>query len=671
MARARRWWDRLAEADQGAAASRQRRRNGLALIVAAVVALVVALSFAAPWRLLEARSFDYLSTLSPPPLPADGPIVVAIDEPSFAELGLQWPWPRSVHARLVEALRQAGAKAIGVDIIFAEPSPIPGADAALAAAMRPDVVLAADQTLIDTPQATQMVRVEPLAELTETGARSGLASIVLDGDGTLRRVPRYGDSFAMRLLETAGRTASIPPAGALLQSFGPARAYPTVSYYQALDPAAFLPAGTFAGRTVIVGLSMQSAPTTAAGGADAYATPQTLRSGRLVSGAEIHATVYDNLRTGLFVRAAPPAALAGASLLAALLAALAVRRGTGWSTVLAGAVAVVALVAGSWVLLRFGRLFVPPLAPSLAFVAVAAAQGARDYAEEFQLRRGITRAFSQYLAPVLVERLAADPSQLHLGGERRTLTILFCDVRGFTAISEKMKDDPQGLTTLINRLLNPLSAVILAAGGTIDKYIGDAIMAFWNAPLDDPDHAVHAVGAALDMLAAVERLNAELADDARRDGHAPVELRIGIGINTGDCVVGNMGSDIRFNYSALGDPVNLAARLESETKVYGVPLLLGDGTARLAAERFPVLELDRVLVKGKSEPTRISTVLRQAPAGTAALDAETAAAHEAFLGDLYAQRRQEAAMSLPALAKALPELVTYYERMKGVLAAGR
>jgi adenylate cyclase len=670
MAGARRWWDRLAEADQGAAASR-RRRNGLALIVAAVVALVVAVSFTAPWRLLEARTFDYLSTLSPPPLPADGPIVVAIDEPSFAELGLQWPWPRSVHGRLVEALRQAGAKAIGVDIIFAEPSPIPGADAALAAAMGPDVVLAADQTLIDTPQATQMVRIEPLAELTEAGARSGLASIVLDGDGTLRRVPRYGDSFAMRLLETAGRTAAIPPAGALLQSFGPARSYPTVSYYQALDPAAFLPAGTFAGRTVIVGLSMQSAPTTAAGGADAYATPQTLRSGRLVSGAEIHATVYDNLRTGLFVRAAPPAALAGASLLAALLAALAVRRGTGWSTVLAGAVAVLALLAGSWVLLRFGRLFVPPLAPSLAFVAVAAAQGARDYAEEFRLRRGITRAFSQYLAPVLVERLAADPSQLTLGGERRTLTILFCDVRGFTAISEAMKDDPQGLTTLINRLLNPLSGVILAAGGTIDKYIGDAIMAFWNAPLDDPDHAVHAVSAALDMLAAVERLNTELAEEARRDGRAAVELRIGIGINTGDCVVGNMGSDIRFNYSALGDPVNLASRLESETKVYGVPLLLGDGTARLAAERFPVLELDRVLVKGKSEATRISTVLRMATRDGTGIDAEAAAAHQAFLDDLYSQRRQEAAMRLPALAKAMPELVTYYERMKGMLAEGR
>jgi adenylate cyclase len=568
-------------------------------------------------------------------------------------------------------LRDAGAKVIGLDIIFAEPSSKPGADAALAASMGPDVVLAADETLIDTPHAVQTIRVEPLPEFTDTGARSGIASIVLDRDGTLRRIPRYPDGFAAVLLDRSGISHASPPPGALLQAFGPARTYQTVSYYQALEPAAFLPPGIFVGRTVIVGLSMQSAPTTEAGGADAFATPQTLRTGRLVAGAEIHATIYDNLRAGLFVRPAAPPLLLGAIAVAAALAGLAVRRATGWRTLLAALAAVAACIIGSWLLLRFGRLFVPPFAPAAAFAGVAAAQGARDYAAEFRLRQGITRAFSQYLSPVLVERLASDPAQLRLGGERRTLTILFCDVRGFTTISERLKDDPQRLTTLINRLLNPLSAVILAAGGTIDKYIGDAIMAFWNAPLDDPEHAEKAVSAAIGMLAAVDALNAELAAEASAAGETPIEIRIGVGINTGDCVVGNMGSDVRFNYSVLGDPVNLASRLEGETKVYGVPILIGDETARRLSGRYPAIELDRVLVKGKTEAAVVHTVLREATTGPITIDAEVRAAHQAFLDDFYAGRKPDAAARIDRLARRLPALATYYERMRATAAQSR
>lgn len=671
MTATRRWWAVLASADRAPAARARSRTRGIAVIATAMFAILAAASFTSPWRLFEARIFDYLSTLSPPQRPADGPIVVAIDEPSFAELGLQWPWPRDIHGRLIEALRAAGAKVIGLDIIFAEPSTIPGADAALAASLGPDVVLAADETLIDTPHALQTIRVEPLPAFTEAGATSGIASIVLDRDGTLRRVPRYGDGFAAVLLGRDGRAFFTPPAGALLQSFGPARSYETVSYYQALDPGSFLPPGIFAGKTVIVGLSMQSAPTTEAGGADAFATPQTLRTGRLVSGAEIHATIYDNLRAGLFVRPAPAPLILAAIALSAGLAGIAVRGATGWRTVVAAATTVAACIVGSWLLLRYGRLFVPPIGPAVAFAGVAAAQGARDYAAEFRLRQGITRAFSQYLSPVLVERLASDPSQLRLGGERRTLTILFCDVRGFTTISERLKDDPQRLTTLINRLLNPLSAVILAAGGTIDKYIGDAIMAFWNAPLDEPEHAEKAVGAAIGMLTAVDALNAELAAEAKAAGETPIEIRIGVGVNTGDCVVGNMGSDVRFNYSVLGDPVNLASRLEGETKVYGVPILIGDETARRVAHRFAAIELDRVLVKGKTEAAVVHGVLREAAAGPDAIDAETRAAHQAFLDDVYAGRRAAATGRIEPLARRLPALATYYERMRAVAAQAR
>jgi adenylate cyclase len=645
--------------------ARASRRGWQVAALAATVAIAMAaLAQTQPWRLLEARGFDYLSTTAAPAPPDDGPIIVAIDEPSFAELQLQWPWPRSVHAKLVEALRANGAKAIGLDIIFAEPSADAVADAALAAALGPDVALAGDETLIETPHANQIVRVEPIPEFTARGARTGIASIALDGDATLRRLPRYPDGFAAVLLDMAGKPAGPLQAGALMQSFGPARRLPTVSYYQALDPGTFLPDGTFRDRVVIVGLSMQSAPLAETGGADAYATPWTLRSGRLVSGAEIQATIYNTLATGLTITPVPLwTSIAGIAFTAAL-AGFAVRRRTSWRSAALAVAAVVACVGGSFLLLRFGRVFAPSFAPATAFALVGGVQGAVDYAAERRARRAITRAFSQYLSPVLVERLAADPSQLKLGGERRTITILFCDVRGFTTISERMKAEPEKLTNLINRLLGPLSQVVLDAGGTIDKYIGDAIMAFWNAPLDDPDHAIHAVQAGLDMIRALDRLNEELAAEAIAEGRTHTPLHVGVGINTGDCVVGNMGSAVRFDYSALGDAVNLASRLEGQTKVYGVSLIIGEETARRIPGFVSVAELDRVRVKGKADVEVISAVLPGA-------DPAALAEHSALIADFHAGRLSPSDRRIDALALRLPALASFYEGLQERVTAAR
>jgi adenylate cyclase len=634
----------------------KRRRWSVVLVAVLSMAAVSALSHTSPWRLVEARTFDYLSTILPPPRPAGGPIVVAIDEPSFAEIGRQWPWPRDLHASLVTALRAAGASAIGLDIVFAEPS-LEAADAALVAAMGPDVALAADESLIETPHATQFVRVEPLPALIEAGARAGNASVVLDGDGTLRRLPHDPDGFAAVLLRAAGTPAIEVPAGALIQSFGPARHYPTVSYYQALDPENFLPPGLLERRIALVGLSLQSAPTVETGGADAFATSWTPRTGRLVSGAEIQATILDNLAYGLWIAPAPLALALAVNVLAALLAMAAIWRGTGWRTVVATLGAVAIGGVGGFLVLRIGRVYLPPLSPVLVFAATAAAQGARDFAAERRMRRQITRAFSHYLSPVMVERLAADPSRLKLGGEKRVLTVLFCDIRGFTSIAEAMKDDPQRLTALVNRVLEPLADVVLEAGGTIDKYMGDAIMAFWNAPLDDPDHAAHAVGAALDMVRAIERVNAELATEEP----APPRIGVGVGVNTGECVVGNLGSDKRFDYSALGDAVNLASRLEGQTRVYEVPVLIGEETARLVAGRFPLAGVDRVSVKGKVERVAASTVI--AGAGE-----EDLAAHAAMIADLDAGRHHRALARLEGLKARLPALAGYYGVMERRLA---
>jgi adenylate cyclase len=182
------------------------------------------------------------------------------------------------------------------------------------------------------------------------------------------------------------------------------------------------------------------------------------------------------------------------------------------------------------------------------------------------------------------------------------------DVRGFTSISESYKDDPQGLTSLMNRLLTPLTNTIVDHEGTIDKYIGDAIMGFWNAPLDVPDHELRACAAALDMIDRLEALNLERERETR-PGQPFLPFRIGLGINTGRCVVGNIGSDLRFNYSVLGDPVNVAARLEGQTKFYGVPIIIGARTGEKAKEKFAILELDLITVKGKTEPQTIFALL--------------------------------------------------------------
>ncbi|MGZ2455745.1 CHASE2 domain-containing protein [Rhizobium sp. IY2] len=642
-------------------ASRQAESRHLRLLVLALATLVAIslLSRLPAWSLLELRSFDYLSTVDDPRPPQGGPVIVAIDEPSLADINAQWPWPRSLHAELIRQLRAAGARVIGLDIIMAEPSN-PDNDAAITGAVGPDVVLAGDETLIETPQASQLIRATPLPQLTEAGAVTGIASIDLSGDGTFRRIPGYEDGFAAMLMKAAGAANIALPSGRLIQSFGPARSYPTVSYYQALDPENLLPPGYFKDRVVLVGLSLQNAPEIEKGGVDAFASPYTVHTGKLVSGVEIQATIYDNIRRGLSIAEARLPLVAACILISVLLAAATVWRSTGLLTIVASAAALIAFAAASFAGMRFAHVFVSPLGPVVAYVSVAFGQAAFDYAEERRNKRQIIRAFAQYISPDLVRRLSNDPSQLKLGGERRTLSVLFSDVRGFTTIAETLKDDPEQLTGLINRLLTPLSDVVMDHGGTIDKYMGDCIMAFWNAPLDDPDHALHAVRASLAMQAAISRLNSQLEREAAIRGDKPHVLKMGVGINTGECIVGNMGSTRRFDYSCLGDSVNLASRLEGASKNYGVALLLGEETARLVADTYTVVELDRIIVKGRTVPSPVYTVVHKA-------DAEALAAHQAFIETKYAGTLAPADPAFDRLAADIPELAAYYAIVRDAL----
>ena len=225
------------------------------------------------------------------------------------------------------------------------------------------------------------------------------------------------------------------------------------------------------------------------------------------------------------------------------------------------------------------------------------------FMEEHKLRMQIKKQFEHYLAPAMVKKLQKNPDLLKLGGDTRELTLLFCDIRGFTPISEQYKTDPQGLTKLINRFLTPMTDIIMINDGTIDKYMGDCIMAFWNAPLDVEDQRKLAIKTSHEMIEHLKKLNAEL------EAENSLPINIGIGLNTGDVVVGNMGSNQRFDYSCLGDAVNLASRLEGQSKGYGVGLILGEETARDMEDEFVILELDKIAVKGKTEGVKIFTSL--------------------------------------------------------------
>jgi adenylate cyclase len=276
--------------------------------------------------------------------------------------------------------------------------------------------------------------------------------------------------------------------------------------------------------------------------------------------------------------------------------------------VIVGALFASLLIGTSWYFYVHDRLLIDFTYPLLSTTAIYLTLIFTSFVREQAQRRQIRSAFGQYLSPALIEQLAQSPEKLKLGGEEREMTIMFSDVRGFTTISESFKHDPQGLTTLMNRFLTPLTNAILDRKGTIDKYMGDAIMAFWNAPLDDREHQINACEAALDMLERIDALNKVREVEAQESGITFIPINVGVGLNTGTCVVGNMGSTLRFDYSVLGDTVNLASRLEGQTKEYGFSIIVGSKTAMAIKEKFAILELDFIMVKGKKEPEVIYAI---------------------------------------------------------------
>ena len=351
------------------------------------------------------------------------------------------------------------------------------------------------------------------------------------------------------------------------------------------------------GRLAIIG-------TSAAGLLDLRATPLEAS----VPGVELHAQAIEQILQGSFLQRpdfATPAELLYILVLGLLIAFLIYRMGAIGSAVLGG-IAVAAVIGVSWYAFAAFGWLVDPIYPAIALTAIYLTGTLFVFLRTERERNRVRDAFGHYMAPALVERLADDPSRLKLGGEIRDMTLLFSDVRGFTAISEGL--DAEELTYFLNSLFTPLSKIILEEQGTIDKFMGDAVMAFWNAPLDDNEHASHACRAALRIMQQMPDLNERWRGEAEAKGRSFNPVKIGIGLNTGVCCVGNLGSETRFDYSVIGDNVNVASRLEGQSKTYDVVIIVGESTTARAPD-FAFLELDLLKVKGKTEATRIFALL--------------------------------------------------------------
>ena len=497
--------------------------------------------------------------------------------------------------------------------------------------------------------------------LDRVAAGRGIFNVTPEPDGVVRRIPaavKVGDTIypalSIEMLRVATGQQSIlirmPKPGEDLPGIKDIVIRPSVVetdskgriflYAARYDRNAYISAkdvkdGTFdpakvAGKLVIVG-------TSAAGLLDI----RTTALDRQIPGVDVHAqiieTVLDNMQLSIPLDA-DFVELMSTVLAALLMIVLVPMVGARW-TLLAFVAVTGGLAGWSWWQFTELRQLYDPVFPSLAALLLFIQLTYWGYASEEAQRRQVRTAFGRYLSPALVEKLAQDPSHLKLGGEMRDMTLLFCDVRGFTTISELF--DAQGLTRLINRFLTPMTNVILERRGTIDKYMGDCIMAFWNAPLDDDDHARHACESALVMMERLGPLNDELEAEAKVENRRHVPIKIGIGLNSGPVCVGNMGSDQRFDYSVLGDTVNLASRLEGQSKPYGVYIVIGDETQKRAPD-YATLELDLIKVKGKTEAVRIWTLLGRPALAAEAWFRELAQAHDAMIAAYRAQNWAEA-----------------------------
>lgn len=617
-----------------------------------VAVLVLGLTLAGALDGFENSLWDLrVRTLAQPSVATKQIDVVLLDQSSldWAETyqGQTWPWSRELYALIADFFARSGARAVVFDVIFDQPSPNAGEDEVFAEALRANGRAVLAEALERQPQG--LVASPPIPELAQAARSLGHVFSSPDIDGVHRSLSpqlRLANGTEVPSLALAawslGTGQPLPKTQedrVLLGYRGPWDTHRVIPARRVLNAELQLREGLtpeldpseFRDHFVFFGFSAQ-------GLMDLRPSPLDAS----YPGVLVHATALDNLLAGSSPRELSPAWTAVIVVLWALGSALAVariRRVLVVGAVLA--VAVTAPIAGGWLFYSLGW-WTPIVAPVLAAIGAGLGTVLVQYAREGRQKRFIQNAFGQYLSPEVISRLVADPDQLKLGGEKRCLSLFFSDVAGFTSISEGLKDDPQALTALLNDYLSEMTSIIYAYGGTIDKYEGDAIIAFWNAPLDVPDHALRAVRASLACQAQLEAIQPRLQRIAGR----PVLARIGL--NTGDVVIGNMGSTQRFNYTFLGDAGNLASRLEGINKLFGTRFLASEFTKATAGPSTDLVwrEIGRVRVVGKNLPV---TVYEPLLAAEAAPRQAVLTAFDKALRDWYVGAFQSALEGFEAL----------------------
>ena len=637
------------------------------------------------------KFYDYLMLGSPKQ--SEQIVTVNIGEKAIAKYG-QWPFPREVHAKIINDLYGRGAAVVGSTILYPESDRM-GTDRVLADTLNqyPVVLsqtvssdctagstsgqgpLQASETIrrtgvavIGDGEATEFLPQYPcvlsnISILQEAAVGVGITSTLPESDGVVRRVPllsqssgEYYPAFAIEMLRVAAGDSSYQakinqtgvealriPSFETIKTDEYSRVFINPNYvFPSVEVGGDIP--RLDGKIVIVGV-------TAAGIANPVATPQGEQHPHVLQASILETLINgDSASIPLWGQLADLAAFLGLALALIILSRF--RFSIIFIAVLLGGYFYlpVYLFASQGILLD---VTFNVFAIALIYIHIYTAKFISEYLQKQQIKK----QFGTYLSPAMVEKLQKNPELLALGGESRELSIMFTDVRGFTTISEHYGEDVQGLTKIMNRYMTAMTKRIIDNEGTLDKYIGDAQMAFWNAPLDDANHAKNAVRTALDMLKDLETFNEEV----EREGIPPFGM--GLGINTATVVVGNMGSDQRFDYTCLGDGVNLAARLEGQSKPYGVKLVVGPTTADMVGDVYQVAELDLIAVKGKTKPVSIYTVL---PFFETASELQ----HKKFI-ELYRQGNWEIAKKYASDLKKCwrGELNNYYdmmlERMEG------
>ena len=669
---------------------------------------------------LQNYSFDTFQRILPREVYSEDPVVIIdIDDRSLAEIG-QWPWSRNQLAKLTN--QAYAAAALGFDIVFAEPdrtnpqnlianysfdeainkelASLPSNDELFADAISNHGTVVLGQALNnkdntkpsknkfglvtqgDDPKqfiANYLGAQNNIKILDDSASGVGSMSIG-NNDVIVRQLPTferidkqlvpslalemtrvavgastfqikssnasseeaYGAQTGINNIKLGPLTIPTTPEGNAWIYFAPTKDILSVSAIDVISGT--IPPEFFEGKVALVG-------TSAAGLLDLRSTPTE----KNVPGVTIIAQFMQQIFANEFLQR--PDWLFGAEFIAGLLLAVLITLGIqalgpigGLSIFLVGSGGI---MGSSYYFFKSKLFLVDPISPLIISLSVYVAVTFFNFLFTELERSRVRGAFAQYLSPEMVNRLAESSESLVLGGERKEMTFLFSDIRGFTKISEQYKDDPEGLTQLINELLTVLSNAILDHGGTIDKYMGDCIMAFWNAPTDQADHRQLAIKAAHSMNEALDEFNAQT------EGNLDFKLEIGIGINSGNCIVGNMGSDKRFDYTVLGDAVNLASRLESQSSNYGLHMIVGENT-HMDDSEFTIIEIDKIAVKGKSSAETIYTCFKPEMKFTE----EFLKKHEAFLVKYRTQNWDGANLLIDELIPSSNELELYYKHMR-------